>query len=311
LRDNTAFCNSLGVSLSEIENAEGAAMRLNLLETAQTAIVAPDEIRKTFFAQARLADRVYAAVKPHRFAYEFATRMATLGALVDALREKLDPAKADLKEVLAQIGGVLDRSIEGATLSKEGPPPIDLSKIDFKALAARFKESKTKSLDVERLKAAIRAQLERMIAANETRVDLLEKFEAMIEGYNAGSAQIEQLFLQLAEFSQNLTVEETRHVREQLSEEELTVFDLLTRPGPELSQAERAEVKKLAKQLLARLQGILTVDWQKTTSSRAKVKVAIEEALDEGLPRAYTPDVYQAKTAVVFQHVMDRYARAA
>jgi type I restriction enzyme R subunit len=190
------------------------------------------------------------------------------------------------------------------------PRTIDLSRIDFKALAARFKDSKTKNLDVERLKAAIRAQLDRLITANETRVDLLQKFESLIEAYNAGSTQIEQLFLDLLELSRALTDEEARYVREKLSEE-LVVFDLLTRPGPDLSTEERNEVKKVARQLLAKLRGILTVDWDKTAQSRARVRNAIEDALDEGLPRVYTPEVFKAKAGVVFQHVYERYARAA
>lgn len=195
---------------------------------------------------------------------------------------------------------------------KDGPPAIDLSRIDFKALAARFQGSKTKNLDLERLKAAIRAQLDRLIAANETRVDFREKFEALIEAYNAGSPQIEQLFLALLELSRALTDEQARHVREQLTEEEeLVVLDLLTRPGPELSAEERNEVKKVARHLLARLRGILTVDWQKTAQSRARVREAIEVALDEGLPRVYTPDDFKAKAGVVFQHVYERYGRAA
>ena len=40
---------------------------------------------------------------------------------------------------------------------------MDLSKIDFNALAAKFKESKHKNTDLEVLKAAIRAQLEKLI----------------------------------------------------------------------------------------------------------------------------------------------------
>jgi type I restriction enzyme R subunit len=48
-------------------------------------------------------------------------------------------------------------------------------------------------------------------------------------------------------------------------------------------------VKKVARQLLARLRGLFTIDWQKTAQSRARVREAIEEALDDGLPRAYTP----------------------
>jgi type I restriction enzyme R subunit len=41
------------------------------------------------------------------------------------------------------------------------------------------------------------------------------------------------------------------------------------------------------------------------------VRVAIEDALDEGLPRAYTPEVFKAKATAVFQHVYEKHAQAA
>ena len=307
----TAFCADLGVDLGALEAAKTALDRLTRLVEATNRLVAPDDRRKAYLAQARLADRLYAAIKPHRTAAEFAVRMSTVKALVASIREETDPDKADLTDVLNKIGEVLDRSIEGAEIAREGPAPVDLSRINFKALAERFKKSETKNLDLERLKAAIRAQLDRLIAANETRVDLREKFEALIEAYNLGSAKIEQLFQELLKLGQELDEESARHVREHLTEAELVIFDLLPRPGPDLKKKERDEVKKVARTLLARLKSILTVDWQKTALSRARVREVIEELLDEGLPRAYTPEVYKSKTDAVFDHVYDRYGRAA
>lgn len=111
--------------------------------------------------------------------------------------------------------------------------------------------------------------------------------------------------------SRTLSTEQARHVCEQLSEDELVVFDLLTRPGPELSNEERNEVKKVARELLAKLRGVLSVDWKKTAQSRARIRDTIEEALDEGLPRAYTPDVFKVKSGTIFQHVYERYGLAA
>lgn len=54
------------------------------------------------------------------------------------------------------------------------------------------------------LKAAIRAQLEKMIQLNRTRA---EKFEALIESYNAGSRTIEALYAELLELSNSLNKE--------------------------------------------------------------------------------------------------------
>ena len=76
------------------------------------------------------------------------------------------------------------------------------------------------------------------------------------ETYNAGSRNIEELFEELVELSKSLNDEEQRHVRENISEEELVFFDILTRPAPELTTEERAEVKKVARELLAKLKEI-------------------------------------------------------
>jgi type I restriction enzyme R subunit len=188
---------------------------------------------------------LYRAVKPDPAALEFASRVACLTTLAEAIRAKLNPNPPDISQVMGQINGLLDESITGHEIRESGPPALDLSKINFEALAQRFKESKHKNTDLEVLKAAIRAQLEKMIQLNRTRADFAEKFEALIESYNAGSRSIEALFEELLKLSNSLNDEQERHVRENMSEEELVIFDILTRPAPGTLTEERAEVKKV------------------------------------------------------------------
>lgn len=187
---------------------------------------------------------LYRAIKPDPAAIEFAVRLAGIDTLAGAIRAKLSPNPPDIATILNQISGLLDASITGHEIRDDGPPAIDLSKINFEALAKRFKESKHKNTDLEALKAAIKARLEKLIRLNRTRTDFSEKFEALIESYNEGSRNIEQLFEDLLILSNSLDVEQERHVRENLSEEELVIFDILTRPAPDLSSDERKEVKK-------------------------------------------------------------------
>jgi len=97
-------------------------------------------------------------------------------------------------------------------------------------------------------------------------------------------------------------------VREHVKEEELTIFDILTRPGPKLSTEEREEVKKVARQLLERLNALLVLGWRQKIQARAKIRLAIEDTLDEGLPRAYTKDLFAMKSDVLFEHVYEAYA---
>jgi type I restriction enzyme R subunit len=115
-------------------------------------------------------------------------------------------------------------------------------------------------------------------------------------------------FERLVKFAQSLNAEERRGVGEQLNEEELALFDLLTKPRIELSETDRAKVKTTARELLATLKaGKLVLDWRKRQQARAEVRVTIEKLLDKGLPRAYTPELFEQKTAAVFQHVYDAY----
>jgi type I restriction enzyme R subunit len=38
-----------------------------------------------------------------------------------------------------------------------------------------------------------------------------------------------------------------------------------------------------------------------------EIKLAIEDTLDAGLPRAYTPDLYRQKCSSVFEHIYESY----
>jgi type I restriction enzyme R subunit len=304
----TAFCATRQVILPAIEQlATGSMERLQRIDDAVNALISPDPLRREFLGHERLVSALYGAVKPDPAALESAGRVACLAAIADAIRTKLNPNPADITEVMGDIGKLLDASITGVDMPAKPAPVMDLSKIDFEALRKRFKESKHRNTDLEILKAAIRAQLEKLIRLNKTRADFAKTFEELIESYNTGSRNIEELFEELLKLSRNLNEEQERHVRENMTEEELVIFDILTRPAPELSAAERAEVKKVARELLNRLKQLLVLNWRQKAASRAQLKLAIEDVLDTGLPRIYSRALYQQKCSAVFEHVYESY----
>jgi type I restriction enzyme R subunit len=95
-----------------------------------------------------------------------------------------------------------------------------------------------------------------------------------------------------------------------MTEEELVIFDILTRPAPELTAEERAEVKKVARQLLEKLKGLLILNWRQKAAARSQLKLTIEDVLDSGLPRVYTPEVFSIKCAALFEHMYESYPEA-
>jgi type I restriction enzyme, R subunit len=116
------------------------------------------------------------------------------------------------------------------------------------------------------------------------------------------------LFAELVSFTKDLNDEEQRHLREQISEEELAVFDILTRPGPDLTSIETEAIMKVCKDLLAKLKTEkLVLPWRTKRTTRAAVRVEIEKMLDSRLPEKYTTELFEQKCGVLFQHVLEKY----
>ncbi len=314
LTDATAFCAKHGADIAAIETLPvGSLDRLTKIADAVGCLITPDPLRKDFLAHERLVSMLLKAVKPDPAVLEFVSRASCLAIIAATVRERTgEGGGADVSMVMGEINRLLDDAIAAdgfsiADAKDKRAGVINLSSIDFEALAKKFKKSKRKNVELEQLKAAIRAQLEKLIRFNKTRADYAAKFEALIESYNAGSRNIDDLFKELVTLSRSLTDEESRHVREKLSEEELTVFDLLTRPEPDLEPAERDEVKKVTKHLLAKLKAVLVINWRQKVRSRAQVMGAIQDILADELPKPYSKDIYERKVAAVFEHVYESY----
>jgi type I restriction enzyme R subunit len=311
LEETRGLCQEQGVNLTAIRTAEGFA-RVSVLDDAVEVLVAAEEIKRRYLDLVNTVQRLYKAVLPDPAAQEFAVEVSPVQVIADKIRALTPPA--DISLVMQQVEALLDRSIatEGYIFREPTAPHgkehwIDLSTIDFEKLAEKFKTGRKRTIN-ERLKGTVARKLMALVRLNRTRMDYLEQFQAMIDAYNAGSLNAEEFFRQLVAFAQSLNAEEQRAVGEQLDEEELALFDLLTKPRIEMSDADRDKVKSTARELLSTLkEEKLVLDWRKRQQARAEVRVTIEKLLDQGLPRAYTPELFEQKTTAVFQHVYDAY----
>lgn len=306
LADAIQFCAEQGVNITAITTMP-AMERLQAIADAREALIAPETLLKRFQEHQRLVQLLHSAVKPDPAAQEFAPAVGALTTIAAEIRLSQHPNPPDISAVMGEIGQVLDQSITGIAIRDQGPPSIDLSKIDFQALAKKFKQKKHKKTELEELKALIASHLARMVELNPTRANYRDKFEALIASYNAGSRSVEEVYNQLLKLSQELSSEQQRHIRENLSEEELAMFDILLQSAPDLTGAERAKVKQSAKELVERIKQLLVLNWQQKAAARAQLKLLIEDALDIGLPRAYTPELYKQKCEAVFAHIEQAY----
>ena len=149
-----------------------------------------------------------------------------------------------------------------------------------------------------------------MVEQNKTRIDYLERFQQLIDEYNAGSKNIQLIFDELLAFTQQLNQEEQRAVR--IGPHRGGACGLRpahqTRPRPDQS-GRKADVRKVARDLLETLKREkLVLDWRKRQQTRADVLSRSNSVLDDGLPCAYTPEDYRQRCAVVYEHVYDSYS---
>ncbi|MEB3898860.1 type I restriction endonuclease subunit R [Pseudomonas putida] len=302
-----SFLSEHGVNAQAIKDAQGFE-KVAKLDDAVEQLIANEETKNSFMSQARIVSRVYRAILPDPDANELAPDAVLISVIAQKIKALAPPV--DIAEVMQQVEELLDRSIAPVPyIIKEADdqPLHDLSQIDFEKLKEKFNQGR-KRTEAEKLRALLSMKLETMLTENPTRKDFMEKFQKLIDAYNSGSLNIEVFFKGLVDLTADLQVEDQRAIRENLSEEELALFDILTRPVPELAEKEKAQVKKVCKELLETLKAEkLVLDWRKKDRARSDVRRTLEIVFDRGLPESYDEGIYNEKCELAFHHIFTSY----
>jgi type I restriction enzyme, R subunit len=317
LRDAIAtakeFLTDHKVDLGDIQFAEGflrvrlldeAVKAILPLEDAADALLVNDDTKQQYLSLANKVELLFQAILPDVSANEFGMDRKAIAVIADKIRSLSKPA--DISAVIGDVEDLLDQSIAPKGYQIRETRIVDLSQIDFEKLKKQF-ETARKHIEIEKLRGQINVKLAQMLQLNKYRMNFYEQFQKLIAEYNSGATDADALFAQLVTFAQNLNDEEKRGVAEGLSEEELALFDILTRPNIKLSRDQKKKVQEVAKELLDTLKvEKLVLDWRKKQQTRAAVQLTIEQILDR-LPEAYSPDLYHQKCNLVYQHVYDNY----
>ncbi|EKF8207000.1 type I restriction endonuclease subunit R [Pseudomonas aeruginosa] len=302
-----SFLSEHGVNAQAIKDAQGFE-KVAKLDDAVEQLIANEETKNSFMSQARIVSRVYRAILPDPDANELAPDAVLISVIAQKIKALAPPV--DISEVMQQVEELLDRSIAPVPYiikDDDDQPLHDLSQIDFEKLKEKFNQGR-KRTEAEKLRALLSMKLETMLTENPTRKDFMEKFQKLIDAYNSGSLNIEVFFKELVDLTADLQVEDQRAIRENLSEEELALFDILTKPVPELAEKEKAQVKKVCKELLETLKAEkLVLDWRKKDRARSDVRRTLEIVFDRGLPESYDEGIYNEKCELAFHHIFTSY----
>jgi len=307
-----AFCLERGIDLSNVVTDTNAFKRLEYFGDYANIIVGNDETRNEYRVLSNTVENLYESLRPDIFSMDFDPRYKdAILYLRDVIDGKIRPDV--LEAAKERIDALLDQSVlvaEGArtyTINEDGTE-IDLSKIDLDELSAAIGKTRYKNLEIVELRDLIEKKLEQMLRKNVTRSDFAERFKTIIDAYNAGGSQNDDFYEKLIAFMEELRAEEERHIKEDLTEGELEIYDLLRKD--KLSKAEEQRVKLAAKNLYETLTNrkteLFVKGWYEDAQPKEKVRAAIWECLGSALPESYDREIFAVKSTSVYQHIVDQ-----
>jgi type I restriction enzyme, R subunit len=310
------FLKKRNIDIKNIIEEKDNFQKIGLVDVAVEKIVENKKSKEEFFNLTGRLKVLLKAVLPDVIAEKYLKQILVISIISQKITEISHPftpeereeEKRKIVELSQKVSDVLDDSISIDDYEIKDSKPFDLSQVNFEELKERFFGGDKQKTTLENLKSAVKKKIKQLMELNPTRESYSDKFEELINSYNSGDIDVEKFFLELVSFSRSLGEEENRHMRENLTQEELVIFDILTNPEPKLSKKEMEAVKEVAKELLETLKSEkLVIDWKKKQSTRAKVVNTIEEVCDK-LPETYDSGIFKNKCDSLYVYFYDNYS---
>jgi len=302
------FLRTEGVDVETLLKAPNE-QKLLLIEKYANALISEQEKKKMFLNLAGDLQSAYQSVLPAPDAEDFYNEVTAIRVIASRIRE-VESGSIDVSQVQRDLEDLLDKSIQaGEYVIPQHKRVKDLSALDANALQDFFAKLENKNLQTESMRIELEKKITEMVKRNKKRTHFMDRLNSILKEYNNGAHDIDQLFDDLVDLAKNLDEEEQRTTKENLSEDELAIFDLLLKGN--LNPNEVEEVRKASQALLKRLKLKLVLDWRERESTRAGVKTTISEILYSSLPEpTYSGEDCEIKGLEVYNFVYERYRDA-
>ena len=292
-------------ALNQVIQSEGFA-RIGEVQNGANALSCNEDTRKRFGIMARELFRLFKYVEHDKLEDDRKARDA-ISAIYEVMHKRV--VHADNSMLMKCINDIVSDSIEVRVDDQDKEKKFDISKIDFDRLRAEFMKRKHQNLLLQDLQQLVEERLAEMLGRNPSRIDYYERYQAIIQNYNAEQdrAAIEKVFSDLLDLANDLDSETERYICEGFeNEEQLALFDLLKKDT--LSKEDIKILKASAKDLLKVINKSISDmnNWREKESTRAAMESIIRDTLWGSLPDCYFDELttYRQK---VYTFVMDHY----
>jgi type I restriction enzyme R subunit len=303
-------CKEKNIDIHALLTAN-SEQKLNLLNHYADTVLSEVSYKNKFLTISSELVSAYQSVLPDPSAEQYYDFVTAVKVLASRIRE-IGSQSIDVSAVKRDLEELLDKSIQtGEYVIPQHKKIKDLSQLDADALKKFFEELENKHIQVEQMKSELKNKIEEMARINKKRLRFLERLTSLLDDYNSEAHDIDQLFEELAKLAKDLNQEQERAVKENLTDDELALFDLLLKENLNADEADK--VKKTARVLLEKLKAEkLVLDWKEKESTRAGVKNTIFEIVYDYLPEpTYSANDCEIKGLDVYNFILERYANHA
>jgi len=302
------FLHKEQIEIAPLLEAPGE-QKLLLLEKYADIILGQQEKKNLFLNLSSDLQNAYRSVLPDLDAEDYYREVTAIRVLASRIRD-VGSQSIDVSQVKKDLEDLLDKSIQaGEYVIPQHKKVKDLSMLDADALHDFFAGLENKNVQMESMSAELEQKIADMMKKNKKRAKFMERLVSLLQEYNSGAHDIDQTLESLVALAKDLNVEEQRAVKENMSEEELAIFDLLLKDA--LNPAEVEIVKSTAHELLLALKERLVPHWRDFEPNRAGVKIAISDLLFAKLPEpTYTKQECELKGYEVYNFFYEHYHNA-
>lgn len=326
INECVAWCTDYDVDLDSILKKKKVFAKIDDFQRYADILLNPTDRRAQFNVYDNTISALYNELQPEilkkKSEFEMAEVIHYLRQVMDNnidssnmdIARKKATMLLDISIVPREIIGMAAEDTSQETDGRKDMYPIkiyreyDLTLLDYDKMREEFKQCPRKNMEIRDLSEFIGHKLELMLSQNGERRSFAERFQEIINRYNSSSDGAEQAFEELSELIRRMSEEQQRASREELSEEELEIFDILKKDR--MTKAETIQVKNGARTLLAKMKErkteLFPQFWYKDSSLQRKVFIFIGDELDSILPLSYDDEVFKEKKTKMYQRVLLR-----
>lgn len=299
-------CQEHGISLDDLRVAD-RTQRLKVLSEAVDQFALDPEARAAFRREVSRVDRLYVSLGKHehlpqRDAYR--EDREALKRLDAALRRAMDEP-GDLSAVLSKLDAVLDAVLDADVDEPIARvDPLDIATIDLAALAALAKDPR-RGVKTAAAGTVLVNTARTMAAQNPTLLGLQKRIEDALAAYVSGAQDQAALLAELVAAAGALQAQAARAESEGLTREELPMFDVLRESLG--ARGEDGAVREGVKSAVRAMRAMrFAKDWRLSDQKQAAVRVALRDAIEEGVGEALDDAAREALRARAFAWLYER-----